>query len=148
VHLERVALLETLAKDGEKVRKAGFEPYRVPEARGTRVTEYKITISFDNLEEANNSARKILEMGYRPTVVKVGKGGKVIVATVFSEGASREIVAHLTGSGFQKVEVEKRANEIRLNALRVGAYDTEAQARETAEKLKQAGFSGASVIRM
>mgnify|MGYP005831606915 CR=1 FL=1 len=148
VHLERLALMETIAKDAEKVRKAGFEPYRVVEPRATRLTEYRITISFDKLENANNSAKKIMEMGFRPTVIKIGKGGKVTVATVFSDSASRNIVSQLTGSGFKKVDVEKRVNLIKLTALRVGSYDTEAQAREAMEKLKQEGFPTASVIRM
>lgn len=147
VHLERAALVETIAMDAEKTRKAGFQPYRVLESRTTSVIEYTVVFEFADASEAYNAARKIAAIGYRPEVRKQrGGGAKIEAAVVFSDGAAKEIVSSLESKGIRGGRIEKRDGHLRLQGLRMGPYNTEAEARDAAGKMRSAGFAEASAV--
>jgi len=147
VHLERLALESSVAKDAEIVRKAGLTPYRVPESRNTRVTEFIIVADYAKEEDAHSAAWKIHDMGYRPRIEKKGNGYRVEAAVTFSASDAGEIRRKLDAGGVKNVKVLKERKAKKLQALRAGPFRTRTEALEALKKLKSKGFPHAMVLK-
>ncbi len=147
VHLERLALETSVAKDAQVVRKMGFTPFRAPENRSTRVTEFRVTAEYSGEDDANSAAWKIDDMGYRPRIKKSGGTYRIDVAVTYSAKDAGEIRRKLDSGGVKNVKVHKSRETKQLQALRVGPFKTKSEAGKAAGKLKRNGFAHAMVMK-
>jgi len=147
VHLERLALEDTLAKDAEIIRKAGLSPFRVIERRATQLTEYRLVANFANARDAHAAAWKADKLGFRPKVGTSGRKARVTFSVSFSRNYAEKQRNKLAAKGISNIKVVKVRSSRKLQSLRTGPYSTEAEARNAAQKLKGSGFPNAMVMR-
>ena len=86
-------------------------------------------------------------MGYRPEVVRQGRGARVTLAVAFSNGEAEKVRNELGKQNISNIKIVTARTSKRLQALRAGPFNTEAEAQKAAEKLKGSGFANILVMR-
>jgi len=147
VALERLALETSIARDAELVRKAGFQPFRVIENRSVSLTEHRLIIDFPNSNDAYALAWKVDKLGYRPEVAIKGRGATVTLAIAFSGAEAEKIRSDLSKQGISNIKIVTAQTTKRLQSLRAGPFNSDAEAQKAAEKLKGTGFPNSVVMR-